>query len=163
MKKLTVILMVLFAGIILAGCTSQTAPVATTAPTEVPTVAPTEAPTAEPTPEVVVTAEPTAVPTTVAPTATPTPIPDKKIKVAQTLTFDPNGTTIPAGTKVIFYTDAVGYKFKVAISGANFNAISDIITPETSWSYTFTKPGTYTLEEQIYPQFHDDDVKIVVT
>ncbi len=58
MKKIFVVLAVLFIGILLAGCTSQPAtPVATPTPTEVPTAMPTEVPTA------VVT---TVVPTTVA-------------------------------------------------------------------------------------------------
>jgi plastocyanin len=161
MKKLTVILMILFVGILIAGCTSQPAapaatPTPTAVPTEVPTVAPTEVPTVAPT-EAPTTAAPTATPT-----ATPTKIPDVKIKVAQTLTFEPSALTVPVGTKVIFWTDAAGYKFKVAISGINYNAVSDIITPTSSWSTTFTKAGTYTLEEQIYPQFHDDNVKIIV-
>ena len=46
-----------------------------------------------------------------------------------TLTFNPESLNIPAGTKVIFSTDAVGYKFKIALSGLGFNAVSDIISP----------------------------------
>ena len=164
MKKLTVILIILFIGILLAGCTSQTTTEAT--PTPTPTAEVTAVPTAESTAaptEVATTEVPTEEPTTEAPTTEPTPIPDVNVKVMNTLTFDPPTLNIPAGTKVIFSTDAVGYKFKIALSGLGFNAVSDIISPGTSWSYTFTKPGTYTMEEQIYPQFHDDNAKIVVT
>lgn len=162
MKKLTVILMILFVGILACGCTSQPAAPATPQPTAVPTAAPTAEPTAAPTVEVT-TAAPTAVPTKATPTATPTPIPDQKVLIAKTLTFQPMTIKIPAGTKVIFYTDAVGYKFKLAVDGAGFQAISDIITPETSWSYTFNKAGAYTVSEKIYPQFRDQRVLITVT
>lgn len=161
MKKLIVVLMILFVGILVCGCTS-TQPAAPETPA--PTAAPSEAPTAVPT-----TVAPTPVPTNVTvnvtktATATPTPIPDQKIKIANTLTFEPSNLKIPAGTKVIFWTDAVGYKFKVSIQGSGVNIISDIITPQSSWSCTLTKAGTYALSEQIYPQFHDDEVKIIVT
>ncbi|OPY35962.1 MAG: hypothetical protein A4E35_02240 [Methanoregula sp. PtaU1.Bin051] len=161
MKKLFVILMILALGILASGCTSQPAapatPAQTAAPTEAPTTAPTEAPTTAP------TETPTAEVTTEAPTETATPIPDFKIKIANTLTFEPAVITIPAGTKVIFYTDAVGYKFKVGIKGLGVNVASDIITPTQTWSYTFTKAGTYTMEEMIYTQFRDDHTKITVT
>jgi plastocyanin len=160
MKKLFVILMILFVGILLCGCTSKPAAPATPAATAVPTtVAPVET-----------TAAPTVVPTTVAPvvvntTATPkptaTPIPDQKIKVDKTLTFIPKTITVPVGTKVIFSTDAVGYKFKVGVTGLGVNAVSDIISTASTWSYTFTKAGTYTLSEQITPQFHDIGTIIV--
>jgi plastocyanin len=161
MKKLTVILMILFVGILFAGCTSQPAtPAATTAPTAAPTEVPTAAPTAAPTEAP--TEAPTTAVTTATPTPTPTPIPDYKILIAKTLTFEPCVVTAPAGTKVIWYTEATGYKFKVSASGPA-TIISDIIQPGHSWSYTFTKPGTYTASEMIYQQFRDDDCKIIIT
>jgi plastocyanin len=162
MKKLFVVLMILFVGILVCGCTTQPAAApATPAATAVPTVAP--APVAT-------TAAPAPVPTTTAvnvtktatPTPAPTPIPDQKIKVEQTLTFKPSTLTIPVGTKVIWYTDAVGYKFNVGITGSGVNTMVGIITPTTTASYTFTKAGTFTMSEMIYPQFHDDDAKIIV-
>lgn len=161
MKKLTVILMILFVGILLAGCTSQTTPAATPAPTAEPTAVPTTVATAVPT--TAATEVPTAEPTTATPTPTPTPIPDQKIDIQNTLTFSPCIVTIPAGTKVIWSTTATGYQFKVNAQSAGMNINSDIITPGHPWSYTFNKPGTYVMQELIYPQFRDGDCKIVVT
>jgi plastocyanin len=162
MKKLFVVLMILFVGILVCGCTTQpsTPPATPTAApaTEVPTAALTAAPTAAPTTEAPVTET-----TTATPTATPTPIPDQKVLIAKTLTFSPSAINIPAGTKVIFYTDASGYKFKVAIEGLGFTEMSGIITPTQTWSYTFNKAGSYTVSEKITPQFRDQKVLITVT
>jgi uncharacterized surface protein with fasciclin (FAS1) repeats/plastocyanin len=97
------------------------------------------------------------------PTPSPTPIPDQKVYVAKTLTFNPNVLTVPVGTKVVWWTDAVGYKFNVGLSGSGVNTMVGIITPTTTGSYTFTKAGTYSMSEMIYPQFRDDESKIVVT
>ena len=97
------------------------------------------------------------------PTPAPTPIPDVKVYVAKTLTFSPDKVTVPVGTKVIWYTDAVGYKFNVGIQGSGVNTMVGIITPTTTASYTFTKAGTYAMSEMIYPQFRDDESKIIVT
>lgn len=161
MKKLFVVLMILFVGILVCGCTTQPAAPVTPAPAVVPTAAPapgetTVAPASVPTAAVV------NVTKTATPAPTPTPIPDVKILVSQTLTFNPNTVTIPVGTKVIWYTDAVGYKFNVGIQGSGVNTMVGIITPTTTGSYTFTKAGTYTMSEMIYPQFRDDNSKIVV-
>ena len=161
MKKLIVILMILFVGILIAGCTTQPATPATPA-TAVPTAAPAPVET---------TAAPTPVPTnvtvnvtkTATPAPTPTPIPDVKILVSKTLTFSPDKVTVPVGTKVIWYTDAVGYKFNVGIQGSGVNTMVGIITPTTTASYTFTKAGTYAMSEMIYPQFRDDESKVIVT
>ena len=67
MKKLFVVLKILFVGILVCGWSSQAAAPATPVPTAVPTEGP----------------------TTAAPTATPTPIPDQKIYITKTLTFEP--------------------------------------------------------------------------
>jgi plastocyanin len=160
MKKLFVILMILFVGILVCGCTTQPATPATPA-TAVPTAAPAPVET---------TAAPTPVPTaavvnvtkTATPAPTPTPIPDQKVYVAKTLTFNPNVVTVPVGTKVIWWTDAVGYKFNVGIQGSGVNTMVGIITPTTTASFTFTKAGTYSMSEMIYPQFRDDESKIIV-
>jgi plastocyanin len=162
MKKLLVILMILFVGILVCGCTTQPAAPATPATTAVPTAAPalgetTAAPTPVPTAAVV------NVTKTATPAPTPTPIPDVKVYVAKTLTFSPDKVTVPVGTKVIWYTDAVGYKFNVGIQGSGVNTMVGIITPTTTASYTFTKAGTYAMSEMIYPQFRDDESKIIVT
>lgn len=103
MKKLLVVLAILFIGILLAGCTSQTAaPVATpTAATVAPTIVATAVPTPEPTKEVVVVVvnkTPNATPT-----ATPAPVPTYTITFTQDLTIVPDATaTVKAGTKVIW-------------------------------------------------------------
>ena len=97
------------------------------------------------------------------PTPAPTPIPDQKVYIARTLTFSPDVVTVPVGTKVIWWTDAVGYKFNVGIQGSGLSTTTGIITPTESQSYTFTKAGTYSMSEMIYPQFRDDESKIVVT
>ena len=106
MKKLLVVLAVLFVGILLAGCTSQkAAPVATPMPTPVPTIAPTVVPTT------VVTVAPTPVVTTIVnvtatPTPTPTPVPTYTITFTQSLTVVPGTTAyVKAGTKVIWKND----------------------------------------------------------
>lgn len=104
MKKFFVVLVILFIGILLAGCTSQpAAPVATPTPTAVPTAVPTTvAPTAVPTTEVVVVVvnqTPNATPT-----ATPTPRPTMTITFNNDLTITPDCSKIyiKEGTKVIW-------------------------------------------------------------
>ena len=103
MKKLLVVLAILFIGILLAGCTSQpAAPVVTPTPTEtaVPTtIAATAVPTAIPTTEVVIV--------NVTPNSTPTPTPTVQPSITITfnvdLTVSPGTTVyIPAGGKVVF-------------------------------------------------------------
>ncbi len=102
MKKLSVVLAILFVGILLAGCTSQPAtPAATPVPTTVPTPVPTTvAPTPEPTKEVIVVVVNT---TEATPTPTPTPIPTYTMTFTQDLTVYPGATAyVKAGTKVIW-------------------------------------------------------------
>ena len=103
MKKLLVVLAILFIGILLAGCTYQpAAPVATPTPTAVPTVIVTTAiPTPEPTKEVVVVVvNKTA---NVTPTATPTPVPTYTITFTKDLTIQPGASAyVKVGTKVIW-------------------------------------------------------------
>jgi plastocyanin len=104
MKKLFVVLAILFIGILLAGCTSQpAAPVATPAPTAVPTVVPTAAPTVAPTKEVVVVI---VNKTTATPTPTATPVPTYTITFTQDLTIMPSATAyVKTGTKVIWFNN----------------------------------------------------------
>jgi plastocyanin len=149
MKKLLVVLAILFVGILLAGCTSQpAAPVATPTPTEVPTAVPTTVvPTAVPTTEatiVVVNQTPSATPT-----PTPTPQPSTTVTFNADLTITPGTTVyIPAGGKVIFVNND---PFKphgiVAVdvqTGKYFGGMSTITIPYgTPLSITFPTKGAY--------------------
>jgi plastocyanin len=104
MKKIFVVLAILFIGILLAGCTSQpAAPVATPVPTPVPTtVVTTVPPTPVPTKEVVVVVVKTAN-VTATPTPTPTPVPTYTITFTRDLTITPSATAyVKVGTKVIW-------------------------------------------------------------
>ena len=103
MKKLLVVLAILFIGILLAGCTSQqAAPVATPVPTAVPTtIVPTVVPTVIPTtaaPVVIVNTTPNATPT-----PTPTPQPSVTITFNHDMTIIPGTTVyIPVGGQVVW-------------------------------------------------------------
>jgi len=157
MKKLIVVLAVLFAGILLAGCTSQqAAPVATPTSTPVPTAVPTAVPT---------TAAPTPTPTanaTPAPTATPTPTPTPQNVV--TITFTPSltilpGTTVqvPVGTKVVWVNNDPlkphGIQATTPLTGAFFGGMSpDNIPYGQSYAVTFTKAGSYDYTTVFQPQ-----------
>ncbi|MDO8874382.1 MAG: hypothetical protein Q7V05_16905, partial [Methanoregula sp.] len=103
MKKIFVVLAILFIGILLAGCTSQpAAPVATPVPTEVPTavVVP---PTPEPTKEMIIVVVDKTANVTATPTATPTPVPTYTITFTRDLTIVPGATAyVKVGTKVIW-------------------------------------------------------------
>jgi plastocyanin len=104
MKKLLVVLAILFIGILLAGCTSQpAAPVATPVPTAVPTPVVTVPPTPVPTKEVVVVVVNKTANVTATPTATPTPVPTYVITFTKDLNIIPGSTTyVKVGTKVIW-------------------------------------------------------------
>jgi plastocyanin len=105
MKKLLVVLAILFIGILLAGCTSQpAAPVATPVPTPVPTTVVTTAPpTPVPTKEIIVVVVNKTANVTATPTATPTPAPTYTITFTQDLTIVPSASaTVKVGTKVIW-------------------------------------------------------------
>jgi len=111
MKKLLVVLAILFIGILLAGCTSQpAAPVATPTPTAVATPVPTATPTPTPTKVVVVVVENKTVNVTATTTATPTPAPVYTITFTQDLTIIPGtSATIPVGGQVT-WVNADPYK-----------------------------------------------------
>ncbi len=147
MKKLLVVLAILFIGILLAGCTSQqAAPAATPAPTPVPTVVATAVPTPVPTTAVVVVVNQTPNAT---PTATPTPVPTFTITFTQDLTITPGGPYyVKAGTKVIFAnTDP----FKPHTIQANnvqtaayFGGANTVTIPSgKTYEVVFDKAGTY--------------------
>ena len=150
MKKLLVILAILFIGILLAGCTSQpAAPVATPTPTPVVTSIPTTvAPTPTPTKVVVVVVENK---TTPAPTATPTPTkaPVYTITFTQDLTILPGtSATIPVGGQVT-WVNADPYKPHSVMAtddtdGKWFGGQSTAEIPVgQSFTVTFPKKGIY--------------------
>jgi plastocyanin len=148
MKKLFVVLAILFIGILLAGCTSQpAAPVATPTPTAVPTEVPTAVPTPEPTKEVIVVVVNQTPNST--PTATPTPVPTYTITFTQDLTIVPGATAyIKTGTKVI-WTNTDPYKphtiqandVQTAAYFGSSNAVD--IPYGKSLEVTFDKAGAY--------------------
>ncbi len=105
MKKILVVLAILFIGILLAGCTSQPAkPVATAVPTAVPTtVVTTVPPTPVPTKEIIVVVVNKTANVTATPTANVTAVPTYTITFTQDLTIQPGATaTVKVGTKVIW-------------------------------------------------------------
>jgi plastocyanin len=148
MKKLFVVLAILFVGILLAGCTSQpAAPVATPVPTTVPTPVPTTvAPTPEPTKEVEVVVVNTTVAT---PTPTPTPIPTYTITFTQDLTIMPSASAIvKAGTKVIWMNNDPLKPHTIMANdvqtGAYFGSMDAVEIPYgKTIEVVFDKPGAY--------------------
>jgi plastocyanin len=149
MKKLLVVLAILFIGILLAGCTSQpAAPVATPVPTPVPTAVVTVVP---PTPVVtkevivvVVNKTPNATPT-----ATPTPVPTYTITFTQDLTVYPDvNAYVKVGTKVIWKnTDPYKPHFIKANdvqTAAYFGSSQEVTIPYGgSIEVTFDKVGAF--------------------
>jgi plastocyanin len=165
MKKLLVVLSILFIGILLAGCTSQpAAPVATPTPTEVPTAVPTTVPTAVPTTEtviVVVNQTPNATPT-----ATPTPQPSKTITFNADMTITPGTTVyIPVGGKVVF-VNADPFKPHGIVAtdvqtGKYFGGMSTVTIPYgTPLSITFDKVGAFDFKTVFQQEMEG---KIIVT
>jgi len=158
MKKLLVVLAILFVGILLAGCTSQPA---------TPTVTPTPVPTTE----VVTTIVPTTVVTTVAPTmnvtpnatpmATPTPTPTPR--PSYTITFNqgsiitPGATiTIPVGSTVVWMNKDPIYPHGVIAvgltTGTYFGGMSQIQIPYgKTFNVTFDKVGAYNYQTVFQP------------
>ncbi len=148
MKKLLVVLAILFIGILLAGCTSQpAAPATTPAPTAVPTTVVTAVPTPEPTKEVVVvvvnkTANATATPT-------PAPVPTYTITFTQDLTIQPDASAyVKVGTKVIWAnTDPFKphtIQANDVVLGSYFGGMNPIEIPYGgTYSVVFDKAGSY--------------------
>lgn len=138
MKKLLVVLMILFVGILLCGCTSQPAtPPATAAPTAAPAVAETTvAPTAVETP-----ATPAPVDTTAKPTATPTPQIVVTIKMTNYNTVDPAGTVVvQKGSKVVWVNEMMARENIIKVEGL---FTSGSLKTGDSFDFTFDKAGTY--------------------
>ena len=148
MKKLLVVLAILFTGILLAGCTSQpAAPVATPVPTAVPTaVVTTAAPTIVPTTAVPVVVVNTTVAT---PTPTPAPVPTFTITFTQDLTIVPGGPYyVKAGTKVIFANNDPYKPHTIQAnnvqSAAYFGGVNTVTIPAgKTYEKVFDKVGAY--------------------
>ena len=159
MKKLLVVLAVLFIGILLAGCASQpAAPVATPVPTPVPTVV-TVPPTPVPTPTkeiiVVIVNKTTPVAT---PTPNATPGPTYTITFTQSMTILP-GTylTVPVGSTVIWKNEDSLKPHSVMATdiqdGAWFGGATSASIPfGKTLEVTFTKAGAYDYTTVFQPE-----------
>ncbi len=148
MKKLFVVLAILFIGILLAGCTSQpAAPATTPAPTAVPTAIVTAVPTPEPTKEVVVVVVNKTENVTATPT--PAPVPTYTITFTQDLTIIPDATAyVKVGTKVIWAnTDPFKphtIQANDVVTGQYFGTTNPVEIPYGgSYSVVFDKAGSY--------------------
>jgi len=155
MKKLFVVLAILFIGILLAGCTSQpAAPVATPTATAIPTVVTTAIPTAEPTKEVVVVVVNKTVNAT--PTATATPAPTYAITISGSMVTPDTSATVKAGTKVV-WTNTDPYRPHSiqavdVITGGYFGGMNEVVLPYgESFAVTFDKAGSYDYTTVYYP------------
>jgi plastocyanin len=106
---------------------------------------PTAAPTATPTPTTAPTATPTANPT---PTPTPTTASSSGNSVSiRNFSFSPNSLTVKVGTKVTWTNhDSVTHTVT-----ANQGAFNSPALPGNSFSFTFTKAGTYSYHCMIHP------------
>ncbi|SRR5713101_7950800 len=106
---------------------------------------PTAAPTATPTPTIAPTATPTANPT---PTPTPTTASSSGNSVSiMNFSFNPNSLTVKVGTKVTWTNhDSVTHTVT-----ANQGAFNSPVLPGSSFSFTFTKAGTYAYHCMIHP------------
>jgi plastocyanin len=165
MKKLLVVLAILFMGILLAGCTSQPAtPAATTVPTAVPTTIVATA-VLTPVPTVNVTVAPTVNKTPNAtPTATPTPRPKTTITFTQDLTLYPGGTVIvPVGSIVAFKNNDPfkphGFTANDVQYQSYFNSLGNIAYGQTI-EVVFDKVGAYDFKTTFQPEVQG---KIIVT
>jgi plastocyanin len=116
--------------VLLAGCGGTT----TTTPASIPTTAPTTAPTATP------TTAPTSTPTT-APTST-----GNSVSIAN-FAFSPASLTVKVGTKVSWTNHDTVTHTVTADKGA-FN--SGPLAPGSTFSFTFTKAGTYSYHCNIH-------------
>lgn len=157
MKKLLVVLAILFIGILLAGCTSQkAAPAATPTATPAPTVVATAAPTPVPTKEVIVVVANKTANVTAVPTATPTPVPTYAITISGSQVLPGTSATVKAGTKVVWTnTDPYRPHSIQAINpdmGFYFGGMNQVVLGYgKEYSVTFDKVGTYDYTTVFYP------------
>ena len=165
MKKLLVVLAILFIGFLLAGCTTQ--PPAVT-PTPTPTPVPTTIVTTVPPTPVPTTPEPVNTTATPTPTPTPSPTPQPTVTITfnRDLTIKPGVTVVvPVGGKVIFKNDD---PFKphgvVAVNvgtGKYFGGMSNVNIPYgKTFEVTFDVAGTYDYQTIFQPSVEG---KIIVT
>jgi plastocyanin len=155
MKKLLVVLAVLFIGILLAGCTTQPAtPTPTPTPTPVPTTVATPVPTTvEPTKVVVVVVKNE----TATPTPTPTPVPTYIITFTKDLTVQPGiNAYIKAGTMVMWVNNDPYKPHGVHTSStltSDVMGYAPINIPYgSSFNVTFTKAGAYDYHTEFQPE-----------
>lgn len=160
MKKIFVVLVILFIGILLAGCTSQPpAPVATPEPTPVPTTVETTVPPTE----VPTTAVEVVNTTAATPTPTPTPQPSVTITFTSSMSIEP-GTTVyvPVGGKVVWKNDDAFKPHGIRSSGIATQAYFDeiVIPYGGTFEVTFDKVGSFDYTTTFQPQMTG---KIIVT
>ena len=117
--------------VFLAACGSTTTTTTASTPTTAPTTAPTPTPTTAPTPT----------PTT-APTST-----GNSVSIAN-FAFSPTSLTVKVGTKVSWTNNDTVTHTVTADKGA-FN--SGPLAPGSTFSFTFTKAGTYSYHCNIHP------------
>ena len=156
MKKLLVVLAVLFIGILLAGCTTQpAAPVATPTPTPVPTVAPTTVATTVAPTQVIVVVVKNVTPNV---TAVPTPAPTYTITFTQTMIVTPDvSASVKVGTKVIWMNmdpfKPHGVQAAEIPTGNYFGDMNQHLIPYgQTFNATFDKAGTYQYDTLFQPQ-----------
>ena len=165
MKKFFVVLVILFIGILLAGCTSQPAtPVATPTPTPVPTIIATPVPTPIPTTEVVVVVvnqTPNATPT-----PTPTPQPSKTVTFTSDMTITPDiNVYIPVGGQVVWVNNDPYKPHAIQAidvqTSKYFGGMDTVLIPYgTPFNVTFDKEGYYDYKTVFQPE---STGKIIVT
>jgi plastocyanin len=117
--------------VLLTACGGTTTTTSASTPTAAPTTAPTAAPTSAPTPT----------PTT-APTST-----GNSVTIAN-FAFSPTSLTVKVGTKVSWTNNDTVTHTVTANKGA-FN--SGPLAPGSTFSFTFTKAGTYSYHCNIHP------------
>ena len=165
MKKLLVVLAILFIGILLAGCTSQpAAPVTTPEPTDVPAAVETMVPTEVIKETVVVVVDKTA---NVTATLTPAPtVPTYTITFTKDMTIIPGATAyVTVGTKVIWANmddlKPHGVQAVDIQTGEYFGGMNTVEIPYgKTLEVTFDKVGAYDYTTTFQPQTIG---KIVVT
>jgi plastocyanin len=161
MKKILVVLAILFIGILLAGCTSQPAkPVATPVPTAVPTtVVVTVPPTPVPTKEIIVVVVNKTANVTATPTANVTAVP------TYTITFNPNrliaspglNANVKVGTKVIWANMDTIYPHGLTATDTTNDGfwLNNLNAPSIPYGktveVTFTKAGAYEYDTLFQP------------
>ncbi|MFA4824615.1 MAG: hypothetical protein WC593_05590 [Methanoregula sp.] len=159
MKKIFVVLAILFIGILLAGCTSQpaAAPVATPVPTPVPTtVVTTVPPTPVPTKEIVVVVVNKTANVTATPTATP--VPSTTITFNMDMTITPSTTaTVKVGSKVIWLNNDPlkphGVLATDPTDGLWINGNKEVSIPYgQTLEITFNKAGAYDYTTNFQPE-----------